>query len=256
LVKLAGAGATAGEEASLFGPVRRLVMMALAAVVVLAVAGGAGWWFFIRSDNSLATSAPAIPQELKSTGTAPAATSTGGGNAYKIVSDSSEAAYFVDEKLVKLPLPSTAKGSTKAIQGEFYLTGEGLDPAKPSKFTVDLTTLKSDEPQRDGQVQRAGLQTSRFPTATFTATKLSGFPAQFAAGQEVPMQLTGTMDLHGVQKEITWDVKAKKEGDVFSVLATVTFKFADFNIPQLNIGGIVAVQDHVTLQVQIIAQPG
>jgi hypothetical protein len=36
----------------------------------------------------------------------------------------------------------------------------------------------------------------------------------------------------------------------------VTFKFADFNIPQLNIAGIVSVQDHVTLQVQIIAQAG
>ena len=231
--------------------------MALAAVVVLVVAGSAGWWFFIREDASLATSAPTIPEELKSgTPAANAASSTTGAKPYRIIAERSEAAYFVDEKLVKLPLPSTAKGTTKAIQGEFYLTAEGLDPSRPSKFTVDLTTLKSDEPQRDGQVQRAGLQTSRFPTATFTATRLTGFPAQFAAGQEVPMQLTGTMDLHGVQKEITWDVKARKEGDVFSVLATVTFKFADFNIPQLNIGGIVAVQDNVTLQVQIIAQPG
>lgn len=240
----------------MFGSLRRLVFMAVAAAVLIVVAGGAAWWFFIREDASLATTAPAIPEELKSAASPPAATATDGAKVYRIVSDRSEAAYFVDEKLVKLPLPSTAKGTTKAIQGEFYLTSEGLDPSRPSKFTVDLTTLRSDESQRDGQVQRAGLQTSRYPTATFTATKLTGFPAEFPAGAEVPMQLTGMMDLHGVQKEITWDVKAKKEADVFSALATVTFKFADFNIPQLNIAGIVSVQDHVTLQVQIIAQAG
>ena len=68
------------------------------------------------------------------------------------------------------------------------------------------------------------------------------------------MQLTGTLDLHGVKKEVTWDVKARRDGAVITGLATVKFNFGDFNIPILNIANFVSVQDGVTLQAQIVAQ--
>ena len=236
---------------------RRWIFRAVAALIVLLVAAGAGWWFFIREDNKLATSAPAIPTELRSETTPPAQgspASTTGVRRYSIVSAQSEAAYFAGEKLARLSLPSTAKGATRSIQGEFYLTPAGLDTTKESKFTVDLTTLKSDEANRDRQVNQRGLQTSRYPTATFVATKLDGYPAEFPAGQEVAMKLTGMMDLHGVKKELTWDVKMRKEGDAISALATVNFKYADFNIEQISIAGIATVDDNVTLQVQVVAQ--
>lgn len=75
-------------------------------------------------------------------------------------------------------------------------------------------------------------------------------------GVEQNLQLTGMMDLHGVQKELTWEVKARREGKVITALATVNFKYAGFNIPQLNIAGFVSVQDNVTLQARIVAQAG
>ena len=56
------------------------------------------------------------------------------------------------------------------------------------------------------------------------------------------------------KKEVTWDVKARKDGNVITALATTKFPFSDFNIPVLNIAGFVSVQDDVTLQVQIVAQ--
>ncbi|MBI5285803.1 MAG: YceI family protein [Chloroflexi bacterium] len=228
---------------------------ALAVAVVLAAAAGAGWWFFLREDNELATSAPAVPAELKQT---PAAVATGGGLAFNVIPERSEAAYFADEKLASLPLPSTAKGVTKDIEGVFYLAADGLtlDPSRPSQFTVNLKTLKSDKDMRDGRVQGQGLETEKYPTATFTVTKVTGYDAAKPAGEEQTLQLTGAMDLHGVQKELTWEAKARREGNVITALATVNFKYADFNIPVLNIAGIVSVQDNVTLQVQIVAQAG
>jgi len=233
---------------------RGLLFRLFTLAIVVLVAAGAGWWFFIREDNQLATAAPEVPQELRSAG-APQ-TSSVGSQRYVIVPDQSEAAYFADEKLANLSLPSTAKGSTKSIEGEFNLTPAGLDPARPSKFTVDLRTLKSDQSRRDGQVQSRGLETAKYPTATFVAKSLSGLPETFPENTEVPLKLTGTLDLHGVQKEVTWDVKAKQQGAAFSALATLNFKYADFNIPVLTIAGVVSVQDNVTLQVSIVASPG
>lgn len=254
------------------GLVGRLITLA----VVLAIVAGAGWWFFIRDDASLATSAPEIPASVKqgstpTAGATPAAGATlsasptpsaaatsndpvsAGVTVYNIVAAQSQAAYFAGEKLASLPLPSTAEGKTSDITGHFALTATGLDTANTSAFTVKLTTLKSDKDMRDTRVQ-AALQTSTYPTTTFTATKLTGWPATFPEATNVDMQLTGTMDLHGVKKEVTWDVKARKEGAGFSLLATLTFPYSDFNISKPNIAGFVSVDDTVTLQVQIVAQ--
>jgi polyisoprenoid-binding protein YceI len=238
---------------------KRLIIGGALAALAVGVIGTAGWWFFIREDNKLATTSPAIPKDLATATVGSGATSTAGDPlTFRIIPDRSEAAYFADEKLASLPLPSKAKGTTKDIQGEFHLTADGfdLDPAKPSTFTVNLKTLKSDKDQRDRRVQNPALETGKFTTATFTASKVTGFDKGIAAGQEQTLQLTGTMDLHGVRKEITWEVKARREGNVITGLATVTFKFGDFNIPVLNIAGFVSVQDAVTLQVQIVAQSG
>lgn len=235
-----------------------LIRRAIFFLVLLAVAGGAGWWFFIRSDTSIKTAAPAIPA-----GIAGAAGSSSGSdpNSQKFVivpkvtgiSDVTQAAYFANEKLASLPLPSTAQGTTNSVQGEIHLTPTGLDPIQPTKITIDLRSLKSDQSQRDGQIQRA-LQTSQYPNATFTATKLTGFPDTFTPGQPAQMQLTGMLDVHGIKKEVTWDVKANKAGNILTGLATLKVNFGDFGLQVPNIAGIVSVQDGLTLQVTIVAQ--
>ena len=250
-----------------------IVIGGAVALIVLVAAAAGGWWFFIREDAKLATNAPAIPADLKQTavatrarGSTPAASGTAGASAttgtggdgltFKILSDRSEAAYFADEKLASLPLPSKAKGSTKDITGQFRLTADGfdLDTSQPTAFTVNLKTLSSDKSMRDARVQNQGLETSKFPTATFTATKLTGFDPNLPADQEQTLRLSGTLDLHGVKKDVVWDVKAKRDGNIITALATITFKFADFNIPVLNIANFVSVEDAVTLQVQVVAQ--
>ena len=70
------------------------------------------------------------------------------------------------------------------------------------------------------------------------------------------MQLVGTLDLHGVQKEVTWELKVKKDGEILSGLGTVKFKYSDFGIRKPDIGGFVTVEEDVTLQVQLFAKAG
>ena len=100
------------------------------------------------------------------------------------------------------------------------------------------------------------LETQKFPTATFTATRLVGLPAEFTA-QEVEMQLTGILDLHGVQKEVTWKVQVKKDAatNILSGLATTEFKYSDFGITKPDIAGFVTVEENVQLQVQLFVAP-
>ena len=67
------------------------------------------------------------------------------------------------------------------------------------------------------------------------------------------MQLTGILDLHGVQNEVTWEVEAYREGTAISALATLTINFSDYNITVPRFGGLVSISDQATLQVQLIA---
>jgi polyisoprenoid-binding protein YceI len=174
---------------------------------------------------------------------------------FRVIPERSEAAYYADETLARIAVPSTAKGSTTEIQGEFHLTPDGsaLAPNTTSSFTVQLAGITSDEERRDNRVREA-LEVNTYPTATFTISSVTGYDPAIAADEEQALQLTGVLDLHGVQKEVTWDVLARREGDVFTALATLNFLYADFNIPILNIGGFVSVEEDVTLQVQIVAQ--
>lgn len=241
----------------------KLTVASLTAVV-LAFAAAAAWWMFVREDAQLATSAPDIPAEIaEAAATTSTTSSTGTGTtaaagvtlAFEVVSSESEAAYFADEELATLSVPSTAKGATNDITGTFYLAAGDwtLDETQTSTFTVDLTSLTSDEDRRDSRVQDA-LETGTYPTATFTVTSITGVDSAPAEGETAAFQMTGILDLHGVEKEVTWDVEGRREGNVITALATTNFLYEDFGIPVLSVGGFVSVEDDVTLQMQIIAQ--
>jgi polyisoprenoid-binding protein YceI len=228
-----------------------LAVGALAIVAVVAVS--AGWYVFVREDDELATNAPEIPDELVEATSTPGDEPTDGETlTFVIIPEQSEAAYFVDEELANVGLPSTAKGLTNDIEGQFALNPDGT-LAGETTFTVGLTTLESDESRRDQRVQEA-LETGTYPAATFTATSVSGYDPSITEGEEHTMTMTGTLDLHGVQREVTWEVKARVEGNVITALATLVVPFADFNITPPTFAGLVSIDDQATLQVQIVAR--
>ena len=242
--------------------VKVVIGIAVAGLAAVALAVGA-WALFIREDNELATSPQEIPDELvnptaEATTAAAADPTTAASSAtlaFNVNPELSEAAYFVDEELASVGLPSTAKGATNEITGTLYLTADGADlaPEQGSVFVVDLTGLTSDESRRDQRVQEA-LNTSTNPNATFTIASATGFDPSIAEGVEQTIQLTGTLELNGVQEEVTWEVKAFRESNVISALATVVVNFADYRITAPTFGGLVSIDDKATLQVQLIAE--
>jgi hypothetical protein len=42
---------------------------------------------------------------------------------------------------------------------------------------------------------------------------MTGYDASIADGQQQTLQLTGTLDLHGVQKTVTWELKGHPPGE-------------------------------------------
>ena len=82
------------------------------------------------------------------------------------VVDESVVGYRVQEVIVGQSTEGV--GRTSEVEGSLTIVGDEVTGAK---FTVDMTTLKSDSSRRDRQVDTRILDTITYPTATFVLKK-------------------------------------------------------------------------------------
>src|SRR5262245_63848810 len=68
------------------------------------------------------------------------------------IQSGSKAEYRVREQLARLNFPNDAIGATESITGALVMRSDGTFTGD-SKLTVDLRTLRTDEPKRDGFVR-------------------------------------------------------------------------------------------------------
>ena len=129
------------------------------------------------------------------------------------------------------------------------LTPNGKIDSSKSKFTVDVSTLQSDESRRDNYIKRSTLQISEYPIATFVPSAVTGLPSPLPTSGEVKFQLSGDMTVHGVSHPMTWSVTATIDGNNLSGNATTPFKFDDFGMTPPKAGPVLSVTDNGMLEV-------
>jgi len=172
------------------------------------IVGAIGAGFLVAACGGSATLSieSATPTATAAAATAPVATSSAD---TWTISDKSKATIRVREQLVGVSLPSDAVLTATGAKGSFALNSDGtFSPG--SKVTFDLTTLASDERDRDSFIKRDTLQVSQFPTAEFVPTKTSGLTLPLAASGTFAFTLTGNMTIKGKTHEVTFDVTAKR----------------------------------------------
>ena len=160
---------------------------------------------------------------------------------------SSFVGYRVQEELASVGA-TEAVGRTPDVSGSLTVDGTTITAAE---FTADLTTLVSDESRRDGQLRNQALETSQFPTATFTLTKpveLGSIPAE---GQAVDVTATGDLTLHGVTKSVEIPMQAKLENGVVTVVGTLPIVFADYDIAKPTSFVVLSVDDKGVMEFQL-----
>jgi len=153
----------------------------------------------------------------------------------------------VREQLARLNFPNDAVGTTESLTGVIVMRPDG-GFAPDSKLTIDLRTLRTDEPKRDGFVRENTLETTRYPRAEFVPQRQKGMPVPLPASGTANFQLIGDMTLHGVTAEQTWDVAASFAGDAVTAKATTKFNFAKYKITIPRIFGLLSVDDDIRLE--------
>lgn len=156
---------------------------------------------------------------------------------------SSWAGYRVGEELSGIGT-TDAVGRTAAVSGTLEIAGTTVMTAA---VEVDLTTVVSDRPQRDGLVRRA-LDTQQFPAARFELTEPVAFEALPAAGESVTATVAGNFEIAGVSQPVTATLEATWIEGVVIVGGTFEIRFEDYGISPPRAPIVLSVEDTGTVE--------
>jgi polyisoprenoid-binding protein YceI len=237
-------------------------MAGIAAAAVLAGAAGLAFvYFYLMGGSPVArltlssASSPAVSGTPASTASATSSPVSAAGAGTWTVTSGSVAGYRVREQLAFASAPSDAVGRTSSIQGNVSIQGtSGAYQVSAATFSVDVTTLSSDRAMRDQRIRVMGLESSRYPTASFTLTTPIALPAAAESGQAVQVQATGNLTIHGVTRTVTIPLQARLSGSRIEVAGSITFPFSDFGMTPPSIGGFVSVQPDATMEFDLFFQ--
>lgn len=236
---------------------------------VLAIVAVGAWYFFIRDDapppvsleaaiqaaSSGSPSSGSTPGTSPSTGSGGTTTNDGrptglAGTWNLVAGGQSFAGYRVQEELATIGA-TTAVGRTTALTGSLQFDGTQITAVE---VTADLTRLTSDSSLRDGQLRNQGIETSRFPTATFRLTSPITVGQVPAEGETIKQTIKGELTLHGVTRAIEMQVEGVlKDGRVIVVGSTV-IQFADYNITAPRAASVLSIDNKAIMELQLIFQ--
>jgi polyisoprenoid-binding protein YceI len=218
---------------------RRTLLYAITGAVVLVV-GAFALAYFVLFPTSSPEKFALSESEATPAATATATATSGSGR--WTVADGSEAGYRVREKLAFLPAKNDAVGRTPDITGAAESTGSGDDlTIATASFKIDVSTLTSDEDRRDQRIRTIGIESDRFPTATFELSE----PIELSTER---VSATGDLTLHGVTKRVTIPLQARVSGSTLDAVGSLTFPWGDFDMTAPSVAGFVSVEDEATLE--------
>lgn len=206
------------------------------AVVVLATAGTWGYINLVRDDaperltlESTDTTG-ATGSSTPTTAAAGAASPSGIDGTWKVATGS-QAGYRVKEVL--FGQSTEGVGRTDDVTGQFVIAGSRLTTGS---FTVDMTTVASDENRRDNQFRGRIMDVSSFPTSTFEVTEPVALSSVPADGTPVDLRVTGELTLRGTTREVTVDLEAQRSGASIKVAGSIPIVFDEWGIPNPSFG--------------------
>ena len=109
--------------------------------------------------------------------------------------------------------------------------------------------MTSDEPRRDDHMRTMGIETDRFPTATFVSTADLLVRPDAGSGSARAL-VRGDLTLHGVTRSIDLPVQARYDGSRIEVVGSLSFPWELFEMQQPNLS-YVTVEADPTMEFQL-----
>ncbi len=141
------------------------------------------------------------------------------------------------------------KGELRNFDGAIeYVDGK---PQRIS-FDIDLNSLQTDTPKLDAHLKTADFfDVAKYPKATFTSTSLTEATGDPSGATHI---LTGTLDMHGVQKEVRIPVKAEQSAEGVHATSEFTINRHDWGISYRGMADDL-IKDEVLIKLDLWFPP-
>jgi polyisoprenoid-binding protein YceI len=270
----------------------RIIIGIVAVVVILA--GGGLLWFFSQGDGTASqdisqvvstlapTSAPAtdVPPTSAPAADAEATAVVGAGAVvevtetvaqgaantdaeteavvFQIVSEESEARFYIDEVLMGNPFEVV--GTTDQVGGQMRIDFANPSASQIGEIVVNVRTLATDNSNRDRAMRGMILGTDDPANefARFLPTALTGLPENIAFGESITFTIAGDLTLKSATRPVTFDATVTPvSADRIEGIASLVIDYvADFGItiPMLP-PSVASVEDVARLEIEFVAAP-
>lgn len=238
---------------------QRVKSLLIAAAVAVAVFVGGPWVYinFVREPaaesfldevtaTTLVTMGDPVSTTVDSAANANTATLEDASGTWSVTSES-QVGYRVDEVLFGQNV--TAVGRTNAVTGSVTIDGLTVTAAE---FSVDMTTVKSDEPKRDAQFESRIMDTLNFPAATFVLSQ-SIIVSKDALTGDSAHQASGVLTLRGTNKAVEVTIVSAIRDGAVVLVGEIEIVFADWGIPNPSIPGI-STEDRGVLEFSLVLE--
>lgn len=174
---------------------------------------------------------------------------------FSIEPSASEARFIIDEIL--LGEPKTVVGTTTEVAGEMLIDLEKPTNSVLGVIRINVRTLETDNEFRNRALRGQILQADRpeYEFATFTPITLNGLPNSAAIGESFDFQIVGSLNLHGVSREVTFDAAVTPVSDTqITGTARAVVQYRDFGMSIPEAAGVAGISDDVRLEIDFSAQ--
>jgi polyisoprenoid-binding protein YceI len=100
------------------------------------------------------------------------------------------------------------------------------------------------------------LETTAFPSATFTLTEPIELDAVPAEGERISTTATGDLTIHGVTNSVEVSLEAELVGSRIVVTGTVPIVFADYDIEKPQSFRVLSIEDNGEMEFQLFFEQG
>jgi autotransporter translocation and assembly factor TamB len=101
---------------------------------------------------------------------------------------------------------------------------------------------------RDEKIHTIGLESNRYPTATFTLSAPLTLPSSALSGRVARLSATESFDIHGTSRSATVPLELRLAGSTLQAAGSLSFPWSDFNMTAPSIGGFVTVTEKATME--------
>jgi polyisoprenoid-binding protein YceI len=244
-------GADGSPDQSRRGRLRWWIAGGVAVVVVLAVGGPFVYIHLIEGPPPAALSLPASPSTTAAGSSSGTTAALSGVSGTWSVGPGSMVGYRVAEVLIGQQ--TTAVGRSSTVSGSFTVSGTTVTAGT---VTVDMSSVVSDQSQRNAQFDGRIMDVAAYPTATLKLTSPIALGSTPAVGQVGHATATGTLTMHGATHAVSFPVQFERSTGTVSVLADVPITFATWGIANPSIAGFVTTASTGTLEALLVLTTG